>query len=66
MLHSLYDLQVFLGDHIRAAMSCLIFYRQNVESFTDLDANTPELMKAEEHLKQALEQQQWIEVATGE
>lgn len=65
MLHSLYDLQVCIGDYVRAAMSCIMFYRNNVKTFSELNNRTEQLLKAEEHLKQALEQQQWVEVATG-
>ncbi|KAJ8964678.1 hypothetical protein NQ314_004710 [Rhamnusium bicolor] len=64
MLHSLYQLQQFMGDYIRAAMTCIRFYQENVTNFTDLSANANLLLKAEEHLKHVLEQEQWVDVAT--
>ena len=65
MLHSLYQLQQFMGDYIRAAMTCIRFYQENVTNFSDLSANVSFLQKAEEHLKYVLEQEQWVDVATG-
>ncbi|CAH1163868.1 unnamed protein product [Phaedon cochleariae] len=64
LLHSLYQLQQFMGDYIRAAMTCIRFYQENADTFKDLVSNTNFLLTAEEHLKQGLEQEQWVEVAT--
>ncbi|CAH1984730.1 unnamed protein product [Acanthoscelides obtectus] len=63
MLHSLYQLQQYMGDYIRAAMTCVRFYQENISTFSDLINNTNFLNKAEEHLKHVIEQEQWIEVA---
>lgn len=65
MLHSLYQLQLFLGDYIRAAMTCIRFYQENAKNFTDLTSKVNFLHSAEKHLKQILEQDQWVEVASG-
>ncbi|XP_072390542.1 zinc finger FYVE domain-containing protein 26 homolog isoform X1 [Diabrotica undecimpunctata] len=64
MLHSLYQLQQFMGDSVRAAMTCIRFYQENALNFTDLVKNVSFLHKAEEHLKYGVEQEQWVEVAT--
>ncbi|KAG5879116.1 hypothetical protein JTB14_031663 [Gonioctena quinquepunctata] len=63
MWHSLYQLQKFMGDYIRAAMTCIHFYQENAMNFTDLFNNTHFLQKAEEHLREGLEQEQWVDVA---
>ncbi|VEN53692.1 unnamed protein product, partial [Callosobruchus maculatus] len=63
MLHSLYQLQQYMGDYIRAAMTCVRFYQENISNFSDLMNNMNFLTKAEEHLKHVIEQEQWIEVA---
>lgn len=65
LLNCLYQLQIFTGDSIRAAMTCIRFYKDNVRTFTELNERVNFLLQAEEHLKQNLEQQQWVEVAAG-
>lgn len=65
MLHSLYQLQQFMGDHVRAAMTCIKFYQENVSSFSDLSANAKYLIKAGKHLTDLLEQDQWVDVSPG-
>lgn len=65
MLHSLYQLQQFMGDFIRAAMTCIRFYQDNAKCFTDLLANVNFLQRAEGHLREVLVQDQWVEVASG-
>lgn len=62
-LHSLYQLQLFIGDFIRAAMACIYFYKENTRSFLELTQRENYLHQAEMHLNQDLEQQQWVEVA---
>ncbi|XP_023016666.2 zinc finger FYVE-type containing 26 spastizin isoform X1 [Leptinotarsa decemlineata] len=64
MWHSLYQLQQFMGDYIRAAMTCIHFYRENAMNFNDLSSNAHFLIEAEDHLKYGLEQEQWVEVAS--
>ncbi|KAF7283085.1 hypothetical protein GWI33_001491 [Rhynchophorus ferrugineus] len=65
-MNSLYQLQQYMGDYIRAAMTCIRFYQQNVITFSDLSANTHFLRNSERHLKEALEQEQWVDVSTVE
>lgn len=65
MLHSLYQLQQFMSDHVRAAMTCIKFYQENVNNFSDFLNNSKYLIKAEKHLKDLLEQDQWVEVSPG-
>lgn len=65
MLHSLYQMQQFMGDHVRAAMTCIKFYQENVNTFSDLFANAKYLIKAKNHLNDLLEQDQWVEVSPG-
>lgn len=62
-LHSLYQLQLFIGDFVRAAMACIYFYKENTRSFIELTQRENYLHQAEVHLNQDLEQQQWVEVA---
>ncbi|KAJ8962783.1 hypothetical protein NQ318_001182 [Aromia moschata] len=64
MLHCLYQLQQFMGDYIRAAMTCIRFYQEHAQNFSDLSNNVKFLHKAEEHLKRVQEQEQWVNVAT--
>lgn len=64
-LHSLYQLQLFIGDCIRAALACVYFYKENTRSFLELVHRVHYLQQAEVHLNQNLEQQQWVEVAPG-
>lgn len=64
-LHSLYQLQLFLGDCIRAAMTCILFYQENTRSFIELVQREHYLQQAEMHFNQNLEQQQWVDVAAG-
>ncbi|CAG9766398.1 unnamed protein product [Ceutorhynchus assimilis] len=64
LLHSLYQLQLYMGDYVRAAMTCFRFYEEKASSFTDLLNNSHFLYKSQEHLRQAKEQEQWITVST--
>lgn len=66
LLNCLYQLQQYMGDYVRAAMTCIRFYEQNSSSFTDLVANKLFMEKSVEHLKQALEQEQWVDVSPVE
>lgn len=54
-----------MGDHIRAAMTCIRFYQENTSNFSDLLNNAKYLMKAKKHLADLLEQDQWVEVSQG-
>ncbi|XP_060519103.1 zinc finger FYVE domain-containing protein 26 homolog [Cylas formicarius] len=62
MLNSLYQLQLYMGDYMRAAVSCIRFYESDSNRFLDLQQNAGFLKRAENHLKQVLEQEQWVNV----
>lgn len=62
-LHSLYQLQLFIGDCVRAAVTSIKFYKENARTFSELIERENYLQQAEMHLNQDLEQQQWVEVA---
>ncbi|KAG2457601.1 ZFY26 protein, partial [Polypterus senegalus] len=47
----LYDLQQFMKDHVRAAMTCIRFFTYKAESYVDLGENQKWLVKAKDHLK---------------
>ncbi|KAF5289881.1 hypothetical protein FQR65_LT02015 [Abscondita terminalis] len=63
-LNSLYQLQQFMGDFVRAALTCIKFYKDDALTYNDLTARVDQLHKAKEHLQQELEQEQWVEVAS--
>ncbi|GJQ76679.1 hypothetical protein Trydic_g15535 [Trypoxylus dichotomus] len=62
MLHSLYQLQQFIGDFIRAAMTCIKFYSHEVSCFEEFHNRVGYLQSARGHLKQELDQEQWVDV----
>lgn len=62
LLNSLYQLQQYMVDYVRAAMTCIRFYKDNATSYQELSSNIHFLDKAEAHFLQELEQQQWVEV----
>ncbi|RZC39217.1 zinc finger FYVE domain-containing protein 26, partial [Asbolus verrucosus] len=64
LLNCLYQLQLYIGDYVRASMTCIRFYQDKVKTFTELSNNVNYLHKGEEHLKQVLEQEQWVEVTS--
>ncbi|KAB0805691.1 hypothetical protein PPYR_02661 [Photinus pyralis] len=63
-LNSLYELQQFMGDFVRAALTCIKFYKDDAATFTELTGKVDYLHKAQQHLQQELEQEQWVEVAS--
>lgn len=63
LINSLYQLQIYIGDYVRAAMTCIRFYQDNAKTFTELCSNTNFLKTTEEHLKQRLEQEQWVDIS---
>lgn len=65
LLNCLYQLQLYIGDYVRASMTCIRFYQENIKNFTELANNVRFLHKGEEHLRQILEQEQWVEVTSG-
>lgn len=64
MLHSLYQLQQYMADYIRASLTCIKFYKEDASSYSTLTSRVDYLYKAQEHLQQELEQEQWVEVAS--
>ncbi|KAI4468931.1 zinc finger fyve domain-containing protein 26 [Holotrichia oblita] len=62
MLHSLYQLQQFIGDFVRAAMTCIKFYSHEISCFEEFHNRVQYLQNARVHLKQELEQEQWVDV----
>ncbi|XP_023807372.1 zinc finger FYVE domain-containing protein 26 isoform X1 [Oryzias latipes] len=57
--HCLYQLQQFMMDHVRAAMTCIRFFTHGAASYVQLGAQQQRwLVKAKEHLKTYLQEQQ--------
>lgn len=56
--HVLYQLQQFMMDHIRAAMTCIRFFTHGASSYLQLGEQQNWLGKAKEHLKTYLQEQQ--------
>lgn len=46
-------------------MTCIKFYIENVTTFTELLTGVKHLYKSQEHLRQELDQEQWVEVTAG-
>ncbi|XP_007449065.1 PREDICTED: zinc finger FYVE domain-containing protein 26 [Lipotes vexillifer] len=49
--HVLYELQQFMKDHIRAAMTCIRFFSHKAKTYTELGEKVSWLLKAKDHLK---------------
>ncbi|XP_077113084.1 zinc finger FYVE domain-containing protein 26 isoform X2 [Ranitomeya variabilis] len=47
----LYELQLFMKDHVRAAMTCIRFFTLKAKSYRDLGNNQTWLVKSKDHLK---------------
>ncbi|XP_050981696.1 zinc finger FYVE domain-containing protein 26 [Labeo rohita] len=56
--HSLYQLQQFMMDHIRAAMTCIRFFSYGAQSYLQLGEQQRWLIRAKEHLRTYLQEQQ--------
>ncbi|CAG0896947.1 unnamed protein product, partial [Darwinula stevensoni] len=54
LFHVLYELQIFLQDHVRASMTCLQFYVARANSFSELVQRSHHLEHAKEHLERYL------------
>ncbi|XP_051866109.1 zinc finger FYVE domain-containing protein 26 [Pristis pectinata] len=52
----LYDLQCFMKDHMRAAMTCIRFFSHKAESYSALGAEQSWLVEAKGHLKTYLQE----------
>lgn len=51
----LYNLQLFMEDYIRAAMTSIKFYQESKKNFTNVKIHTVHLENAKKHLKMYLE-----------
>ncbi|CAH6843691.1 zinc finger FYVE domain-containing protein 26 isoform X1 [Phodopus roborovskii] len=49
--HILYELQQFMKDQVRAAMTCIWFFSHEAKSYTELGEKLSWLLKAKDHLK---------------
>ncbi|XP_072314504.1 zinc finger FYVE domain-containing protein 26 [Eucyclogobius newberryi] len=56
--HTLYRLQQFMMDHVRAAMTCIRFFTHGASSYHQLGEQQSWLVKAKDHLKTYLQEQQ--------
>ena len=54
LLNTLYHLQLFMKDYIRAAMTCIRFYKNEASTYTDLCERTHLLLEAQGHLEAEL------------
>ncbi|XP_076765550.1 zinc finger FYVE-type containing 26 spastizin [Xylocopa sonorina] len=54
-LNILYHLQLFMKDSVRAAMTCIRFYLNEVRNYTDLNGRTKFLLDAQKHLESELQ-----------
>uniref|UniRef100_A0A3Q3KT95 Zinc finger FYVE domain-containing protein 26 n=1 Tax=Mastacembelus armatus TaxID=205130 RepID=A0A3Q3KT95_9TELE len=56
--HTLYQLQQFMMDHVRAAMTCIRFFTHGASSYLELGEQQRWLVRAKEHLRTYLQEQQ--------
>nr|XP_057912961.1 zinc finger FYVE domain-containing protein 26 isoform X2 [Doryrhamphus excisus] len=56
--HTLYQLQQFMMDHVRAAMTCIRFFTHGATSYQQLGDQQRWLVRAKEHLRTYLQEQQ--------
>ncbi|XP_015433270.1 PREDICTED: uncharacterized protein LOC107189289 [Dufourea novaeangliae] len=54
-LNILYQLQLFMKDSIRAAMTCIRFYRNEINDYSDLHTRGNFLLEAQKHLEYELQ-----------
>ncbi|XP_053553819.1 zinc finger FYVE domain-containing protein 26 [Bombina bombina] len=52
----LYELQQFMKDHVRAAMTCIRFFSHKAKSYRDLGDNQNWLIKSKDHLRICLQE----------
>ncbi|XP_056403074.1 zinc finger FYVE domain-containing protein 26 [Hyla sarda] len=52
----LYELQQFMKDHVRAAMTCIRFFSHKAKNYRELGNNQTWLVKSKEHLKISLQE----------
>ncbi|KAF0043911.1 hypothetical protein F2P81_003069 [Scophthalmus maximus] len=56
--NTLYQLQQFMTDHVRAAMTCIRFFTHGASSYLQLGEQQRWLVRAKEHLRTYLQEQQ--------
>ncbi|XP_061700872.1 zinc finger FYVE domain-containing protein 26 [Syngnathoides biaculeatus] len=56
--HTLYQIQQFMMDHVRAAMTCIRFFTHGATSYQQLGDQQRWLVRAKEHLRTYLQEQQ--------
>nr|XP_046269361.1 zinc finger FYVE domain-containing protein 26 isoform X2 [Scatophagus argus] len=56
--YTLYQLQQFMMDHVRAAMTCIRFFSHGASSYLQLGEQQRWLVRAKEHLRTYLQEQQ--------
>lgn len=56
--HTLYQMQQFMTDHVRAAMTCIRFFTRGAQSYIQLGEQQRWLVRAKEHLRTYLQEQQ--------
>uniref|UniRef100_H3BXK2 Zinc finger FYVE domain-containing protein 26 n=1 Tax=Tetraodon nigroviridis TaxID=99883 RepID=H3BXK2_TETNG len=56
--NTLYQLQQFMMDHVRAAMTCIRFFTHGASSYLQLGEQQRWLVRAKDHLKTYLQEQQ--------
>ncbi|XP_061650672.1 zinc finger FYVE domain-containing protein 26 isoform X1 [Phyllopteryx taeniolatus] len=56
--HTLYQMQQFMMDHVRAAMTCIRFFTHGATSYQQLGDQQRWLVRAKEHLRTYLQEQQ--------
>ncbi|XP_060618493.2 zinc finger FYVE domain-containing protein 26 isoform X1 [Anolis sagrei] len=54
--HILYELQQFMKDQVRAAMTCIRFFTHKAKSYTELGERQKWLLKVKDHLKVYLQE----------
>lgn len=57
LLNTLYQLQIFTKDYVRAAISCIRFYGNGATDYTDLCSRSKFLHQAQKHLETELQVQ---------
>ncbi|XP_046489953.1 uncharacterized protein Sptz isoform X1 [Neodiprion pinetum] len=55
LLHTLYQLQIFIKDYVRASISCIRFYVNEAADYTDLCSRSQFLIQAQKHLETELQ-----------
>lgn len=54
-LNTLYQLQLFMSDYVRASMTCIRFYTKDCNSYTEMSSRVQQLYEAQKHLEVELQ-----------